>query len=325
MAYTHILFPKEENGEWGYVNKKGEWKIQPQYHYASEFHDGLACVMKYFNHNGSIVKLYGFINRKGILVIPMVYNYASDFHRNIAVVGTLPGTHMEPTSEWKGAATSSNLMELQFINKKGSLSKITQTFHYAEFGQQDTIKLIRKDYISHTSLEAGREAWLSEEYCEFKILRSAICSSFINPYHCNDSIIDIPDNGFIENIKDINDITYSDFRWGPDKKGIVYSKTNQQLDSITEIIHGTIPSITKLIPKAHWGMWGLSDEDGNWLVPAKYDWIEERKRWNEKGFFLIHGATGWGILDYYGDEIVPLIHDNRGSCVREYDSMMYER
>lgn len=113
--YRYII---EVNGKYGYINKKGEEVIKPQYDYAGEFSEGLAPVCNnienkgnqkcgYVNANGEIViplrydnansfsnerglislnSKYGFIDRTGKLIIKNIYEEAQNFSENLAAV-----------------------------------------------------------------------------------------------------------------------------------------------------------------------------------------------------------------------------------------------
>lgn len=69
----------EQNGKYGYINKKGSFVIYPQYDYAYAFGDnGLASV--------EINGLYGYINKKGKFEIPLQFDWAGEFCDGLAPV-----------------------------------------------------------------------------------------------------------------------------------------------------------------------------------------------------------------------------------------------
>lgn len=72
------LFKIVENNKIGYINNKGEIKIQPVFLSGGEFSEGLAAVRK----NG----LYGYINQSGDFIINPQYDLASDFVNGMAVI-----------------------------------------------------------------------------------------------------------------------------------------------------------------------------------------------------------------------------------------------
>lgn len=67
-----------ENDKIGYINNKGEMKIQPIFLNGGEFSGGFAAVRK----NG----LYGYINQSGDFIIKPQYDFASAFINDMAVI-----------------------------------------------------------------------------------------------------------------------------------------------------------------------------------------------------------------------------------------------
>jgi len=53
---------KNEEAQWGYINRKGQVKIKPQFDFADVFIGGLARVAT-FTRDGSV--RFGYINKKG--------------------------------------------------------------------------------------------------------------------------------------------------------------------------------------------------------------------------------------------------------------------
>lgn len=68
------------NGQYGYINKKGEIITEPIYQDAKNFKEGIALVKK----DG----LFGFINTKGEIVIPIKYEILSDVYKGRIMFGT---------------------------------------------------------------------------------------------------------------------------------------------------------------------------------------------------------------------------------------------
>jgi len=56
--------PVKKNGKWGYVDRSGKVKIEPQYDQASQFKNEVACVV--------LGKKTGFVDRKGAPVAPFI-------------------------------------------------------------------------------------------------------------------------------------------------------------------------------------------------------------------------------------------------------------
>jgi hypothetical protein len=73
------LIPVKSNDKWGYINKKGEYVINPQFKEADFFRDGLAKVT---GPDGKV----GFIDEKGKYIIPTQYKDATPFSNGLAFV-----------------------------------------------------------------------------------------------------------------------------------------------------------------------------------------------------------------------------------------------
>jgi len=74
-------------GKWGYINKKGEFIIKPQYDKAGNFSEGLAPVRKLISYSKKgKKKVYVFINKNNEVVIRTKYNYCSEFYNGASIV-----------------------------------------------------------------------------------------------------------------------------------------------------------------------------------------------------------------------------------------------
>ena len=71
------------NGKYGFINKKGERIIKPQYEEANDFRQGRALVKVKVPHNQF---LWGYVDRKGQFVIPPQFEQAEDFSEGLAAV-----------------------------------------------------------------------------------------------------------------------------------------------------------------------------------------------------------------------------------------------
>ena len=72
------LFPIEQNGRWGYINRTGQVVILPQFEEAAAFSEGLAAV----EANGK----WGFVDENGKLVIEPQFSGAYEFSEGLARV-----------------------------------------------------------------------------------------------------------------------------------------------------------------------------------------------------------------------------------------------
>lgn len=73
------LIPVYDGEHWGYINKKGNYVINPQFKDAEWFNEGLALVKA---EDGK----YGFIDKKGNYEIPAQYSQATIFNEGLAFV-----------------------------------------------------------------------------------------------------------------------------------------------------------------------------------------------------------------------------------------------
>ncbi|MBQ3462209.1 MAG: WG repeat-containing protein [Clostridia bacterium] len=78
------LFPFKADNLYGYIDKYGKVVIEPQFEYAGDFSEGLACVGQSKSRNwgmsGLSTMTYGYINTTGKLVIPYISERERDFH-----------------------------------------------------------------------------------------------------------------------------------------------------------------------------------------------------------------------------------------------------
>lgn len=73
------LIPVKSGEKWGYINTKGEYKINPQFQDAQFFRDGLAKVL-------SVDGKVGYISEDGKYVIPAKYKSGTPFQEGLAFV-----------------------------------------------------------------------------------------------------------------------------------------------------------------------------------------------------------------------------------------------
>lgn len=79
------LLPVKKNGKFGYINRKGEIVIKPQFDRANRFSEGLGLVNIGMNANG-FGELYGYIDSTGNFAIPLRFSNAWDFHNGLASI-----------------------------------------------------------------------------------------------------------------------------------------------------------------------------------------------------------------------------------------------
>ena len=299
-AIAFSLTPKEQNGLWGYVDEKGKWKIKPQYHQAGEFNSGLACVMNYFNHNASIVKLYGYIDEQGKVKIPQVYNYASDFNNGLAVVGKWKGTLTIRQSKHSINGLKNDLAEMQVIDVAGNVSKITEAPNYVDITSSHEVIMFRLSDGVLRSVVMPR-AELSSMIKSKRIVKI----SYTNEYEVEvDQKHELTSSGLtgdiITAIKSANSIDTQLFKWRSNGTEIVFCPSDE---SLPRVLYKTYhPSRVNLVSAADTlGMFGFKNTAGNWIVPASFDYVEKTPSDN---YWFTHGYKGWGVVDSIGNIVI---------------------
>lgn len=312
--------PKEHNGLWGYVDKKGKWKIEPKYHQVGEFNDELAPVMKYYNHNGAILQLWGYINQKGDEVIPLKYDYASVFNNGVACIGFLPGTHWD-------ACRTTNLLKMRLVDVNGNESDLAKDcFNYAIFGT-DSVTLVKNLFtISSSGFRDTKPARLERSIQKASVSYKDIQKTFISKAFNVGITFIASDSTFVNLIDSINSIPKSLFR--KREKNIVYIPNNSILDIITEDLK---PMGGAISPKSVHGMWGFVNNSEGWVIPAMYDYTEQRENdgnYSLRGDFIstlhyVHGSEGWGAIDTLGHIFIKPIYESIQPLHRYYKRKNY--
>jgi hypothetical protein len=82
--FSEGLAAVQLDGKWGYINKQGQFVIQPKFDRAGDFSEGLACVQE--GENGRL------INRSGGRVLSVNCDSANNFHHGLAKVRILDKT-----------------------------------------------------------------------------------------------------------------------------------------------------------------------------------------------------------------------------------------
>jgi len=77
-AHSEALYPVRIKGQWGYMNRKAEVVLAPEWDTATDFEEGFACVSR----DGR----YGFIDHSGNVRIPLQYDRETTFSDGLAAV-----------------------------------------------------------------------------------------------------------------------------------------------------------------------------------------------------------------------------------------------
>lgn len=300
------VYPKEKDGLWGYVDEKGKWKIKPAFNYAGEFNEGLACVMNYYNNYSSIVKLYGYINEKGKFVIPQKYNYGSDFNNGIAVVGMWRGITSIRQSRSSVAGLKNKLADMLIINAKGESYEFADAPHYIDISNPDSIRIYKFDdgrlFSQNISRTSVVDTFIPED------LRKET-EEHKEPTPFPGKQVDYP--LVISTLIEVNSVDTSTFRWGSDMS-IIDERSNNVLPYVRYMNVKPVHNII-VHPSDTLGMWGFKNIYGDWVIPAKYDYVETYSHAyndstaNSKSIvdnYKVHGYKGWGVVDSIGNVVL---------------------
>jgi len=124
------VFLDTTSNKYGYINKKGDFKIAPQFESAFPFSEGLAVV----NLNGK----FGYINTEGNIVIECIYDNAKSFNCNRAVCNFSKTENQEVDGK-DVPFFSSNVV---VIDKSGSIINAPQGMAVVHnFSQNIAVKL----------------------------------------------------------------------------------------------------------------------------------------------------------------------------------------
>lgn len=75
---SDALYPIERNGKWGYINRRGQVVVEPQFDYAWEFSERIGRI--------SLKAKKGFIDKAGRIIAKPEFDNAQDFSEGFAAV-----------------------------------------------------------------------------------------------------------------------------------------------------------------------------------------------------------------------------------------------
>lgn len=94
-------YPFEHNGKWGYMDKMGNVKVEPEYDAAYYFSEGLALVRTKKRQDGVDYYKYAYIDQDGNIAIPIRYDHATSFIDGNAVVERNNNVEEEDQHGWR--------------------------------------------------------------------------------------------------------------------------------------------------------------------------------------------------------------------------------
>lgn len=87
----------DSTGKYGFIDKDGEWKINPEFGGAAAFHEGMAAVVAWQGPDGrNVSSKRGYVDKSGKLVIGYRFDYACNFKPNGTAVVAVNGDNGLP-------------------------------------------------------------------------------------------------------------------------------------------------------------------------------------------------------------------------------------
>jgi hypothetical protein len=275
--YKEQLALINENGKYGFINRKGNIVIQPKYDLARPFVTGLAAV--------KVRHQWGFINYDGKIVIPIRYNSVTDFDRGIAII--------EKNKKY-GILNSNGKMVVGFL--------------------YDALKLGGRGFFAKKNNKWGSIDKNGKEVFEFiydEIVDVYGVDGYLGKKDKKNRLIDVEGNLIVNTQFDEIRVPFSDEadaqyipakvsrKWGYiNSKGEIL--INPKYDEVTDFYTARDLAGVKLGRK-----WGLIDKKGTMIVKPQFDWVD----WNwDYRTFLVHKFWRTYYIDdeyklhsYHGD------------------------
>lgn len=304
-AYSEGIFIIFNGEAYGFWDKTGEVVADFVYEHAYPFSQGLACV----RNEGK----YGFINTEGEVAIPFIYDRANSYSEGLA--------YFEADGSYG------------FLNQKGeqafllqcdSISSFQEGLAYfsidGKYGYIDqsgvevippiyddvdyfsgSIARVRKGIYFGVVDKQGREV-IKTEYDSVVIEGEFIVVKSGNKFGC-----------FDRNGMEVMPVIYDAIRVEQEK--IVYREADEQ-DSVTVLLQPEVAVVAKE------GRFGITDYEGNFIVPAVYEDISYRGVFPDMIFVAADGGKcGFfhmnELSERYDGEL-PLCYDE----VRDYQDGM---
>lgn len=297
MINTHYMFKEGlsafvKEGKCGYIDKKGNIVISPEYDFASPFNEGIAAVSKEgkwgaIDKNGKMVipikydfvqrtsegvcgvfkdKRCGYIDILGNNVIPLTakYDIINPFRCGTAVV--MEGKWMLPTPEKNANETDSD-----YLNRyREEIKKSTQKNCFGAINKKGELTVeLKYQYLSAFS------ETLAAASIDGKKL-------YINT--AGETVLELPQYDLIGTFSEGLAWVKSDKKYGCiDKNGNLIIPTE----------YDNMPIFTnQYAPVSKNSKWGIIDKDGTIRLPIEYDSVSKV----ENGYAIVNKGSSWSII-----------------------------
>ena len=261
-----VLYPMpDKNGVVGYVDRSGEWVIEPQFATANNFHEGLAVAREY---SDALPNLYGYIDKSGEWVIEPQYLEAGDFSNGLAAVSKedweIKIRYGDDTSEGNPSYLTG------YIDKNGEIAispKYEQGHEFVDgkafVSEYEDIKLgdtvtytgIPTDYI--TDSEGNQYVTGTELTCDI------LYTKFIDTSG-NEVETDYPPN--VTELYDDRGLYYNGENG---KYGYLNEKGIEVIEAVFDEARNFSSGVA-LVQDPVTKLFGYIDTSGNWVIPPEY-------------------------------------------------------
>jgi hypothetical protein len=295
------------NGRWGYINKKGKEVIECKYIDANKFVNGLAVVgTGDFEISNSGIRTqpnrrYGMIDKLGNVVIKFEFESLYNFENSLAKAKNTNGNWgwINRQGYWQ---ISPLFIEIESFNKEGIAKVRLPSIDYY-FGKSGFINTDGEYIIFPKYQELGTYN------------NQLIWARFNHKY------------GFINNKgEEIIPFKYNDFY--QIKEDLIYVRIDNKCGYIDSKGVIKVPVKYDFLSYEHsgyiWagldGRYGVIDQEDRIVTQFKYEFIVEiEKKEAKKGSMLVMQSGYWGLADYKGNLILPIVYD----AIDILDSMTY--
>lgn len=275
-GFSEGLSPVLKEGKCGFMNKKGEIVIKPEYDSVYGFNEGIALAEK----EGK----WGYIDRNGKVLIPFEYEWADQFSEGLAGV----------KKDGK----------FGYIDKTGEVAiPFGLEFDYIDIFQEGLARVMTGKGEVQNVQRLENE---SDEEFSHRALAAIIESTKNERWGFIDRTgkIQIPvDYNGVSRFSEGFAVSFKDGRkCYIDKMGNMPFET--PFDSLTNYKEG-LAAVKKE------SKWGFIDRNGEIVIPFEYD-LGESGSYFSAGLAVVKINNKWGYIDKHGNAVTPFEYDSAG-------------
>lgn len=282
-------------GLFGYINKAGEWVIEPKFGSARDFSEELAAV------KDPDTELWGYIDKTGAYVIDPIYESAEDFSYGYAKVQYNSGNfwgfmHIDKTGNiaYEGSIVS-NADEAV-----GARPDMNIADGLTSFKNGVALFVVGSDYVGGNTKYNGADYYFINT--NYEILY----------YIGDETVVSDPDGDFFTPsgagyyLSDDGLLTYTSTETG--LKGLIDSTGNVLIPFEYDNVRAA-DAAEGLVPVQNGSKYAYFDYEGNAVTDFLYDEVTEF----ENGFATVKVDDKYGIIDASGNWVVePELEVQRG-------------